>query len=176
MDPALRAAVFLDRDGTVIHDVGYPRDPALVRLMPGAAAALVELQRRGFALVVVSNQSGIGRGLITEEEARQVHERFVALLAEHGIRLDAVCYCPHTPEAGCACRKPAPGMLVHAADTLGIDLVRSFLVGDKASDIEAGRRAGCRTVLLTVGEEEDETTPDAVASNWLEVMRHILGP
>jgi len=163
----------MDRDGTVIHDVGYPREPAQVRLLPGAGESLAELQRVGMALVVVSNQSGIGRGLITEDEARQVHERVVALLAEFGVQLDAFCYCPHAPEAGCGCRKPSPAMLLEAADRLGLDLARSFMVGDRATDIEAGKRAGCRTVLLAP-DGASEVTADALAADWAAVMRQIL--
>jgi histidinol-phosphate phosphatase family protein len=168
--------VFLDRDGTVIHDVGYPRDPAEVRLLPGAGEALAGLQERGFVLVLVSNQSGIGRGLIKPEEAARVHQRVVEVLTERGVRLDAAHYCPHAPEAGCECRKPSPHMLLQAAEQLHLDLRRSFLVGDKPSDIEAGRRAGCRTVLL-LGHPEArrcEPAPDAVADDWPAVLTFIL--
>lgn len=141
-------AVFLDRDGTVIEDVGYPRDPEQVRLLPGAAEALERLRRAGFALVVVSNQSGIGRGLVTEEEAAAVHRRFVSALAERGIELAGAFYCPHAPADGCSCRKPSPELLRRAADELHLDLECSFMVGDKDSDVEAGRRAGCAAVLI----------------------------
>ena len=94
-------AMFFDRDGTLIDDVGYPRDPARVRLVDGAAEALTRLRQAGFRLVVVSNQSGVGRGLVTEDEARSVHERFVSEIERHGVRLADVRYCPHAPEAGC---------------------------------------------------------------------------
>ena len=167
-------AVFVDRDGTVIEDPGYLSDPAAVRLVPGAADALRELHDRGFRLVVVSNQSGIARRLITEEQAAAVHERFVAELAGRGVRLDDVRYCPHAPEAGCACRKPLPGLLVDAADELGVDLARSFMVGDKPSDVEAGRRAGCTTILLAPGGD-GAAASDHVATDWTEVLR-LIGP
>lgn len=172
-----RRAVFLDRDGTVIRDLDYPRDPDLVRLVPGAAAALARLRAAGFALVLVSNQSGIGRGLITPREAELVHERVVALLAESGVRLDGAYYCPHAPDAGCGCRKPAPGMIRDAAARLGIDLGNSFIVGDKPGDIEAGRRAGCRTVQLTADRRHGrcEPPPDAVAEDWDQAAAFILG-
>ena len=139
-------AVFLDRDGTVIRDAGYPRDPGEVSVLPGAAEALAELARNGFKLVVVSNQSGIGRGLVTPEEAEAVHDRFVAVLAAQGVRLDGAYYCPHAPDEGCACRKPSPELFRRAAEDLGLELARSVMVGDKPSDVEAGRRAGCRTI------------------------------
>jgi len=167
-------AVFVDRDGTVIEDPGYLSDPAGVRLVPGAADALRELGERGFRLVVVSNQSGIARRLISEEQATAVHERFVAELARRGVRLDDVRYCPHGPDAGCACRKPLPGLLVDAADELGVDLERSFMVGDKPSDVEAGRRAGCTTILLAP-DRDRAAASDHVAGDWTEVLR-VIGP
>jgi histidinol-phosphate phosphatase family protein len=161
-----RWAVFCDRDGTIIRDVGYPRNPEDVCLVPGAAEALAELHRDGFLLVLFSNQSGIGRGLVTEEEAARVHERFEAILARRGVRLDGAYYCPHAPEAGCACRKPSPGMIVAAAERFNLDLGRSWVVGDKDSDVEAGRRAGCRTIRLVAA-------PDAGGGAWAEVLRRI---
>jgi D-glycero-D-manno-heptose 1,7-bisphosphate phosphatase len=141
-----RVAVLLDRDGTLIEDAGYPRDPGLVRLVPGAAEAMREFGRLGLVLVVVSNQSGVGRGLISPAEAAAVARRFEDCLLDRGVRLDASYYCFHAPWEGCPCRKPAPGLLLLAAAEHGIDLGRSFLVGDKAGDAEAGRRAGCSTL------------------------------
>jgi histidinol-phosphate phosphatase family protein len=171
-----RRAVFLDRDGTLIEDTGYPRDPGLVRLLPGAAEALRELDRLGFLLVVVSNQSGVGRGLVTPAEANAVAARFVDCLRSHGARVHASYYCLHAPEDGCSCRKPEPGMLRRASTELGIALGRSFLVGDKPGDIEAGRRAGCRTVLFSPAQGgQPEPTPDYLASTWGEVVSWIAG-
>jgi D-glycero-D-manno-heptose 1,7-bisphosphate phosphatase len=137
-----RRALFVDRDGTLIADVGYPRDPALVEPLPGAIDALRALGAR-FALVIVSNQSGLGRGLITEAEARAVHDRVIDVFARAGIGFAGAYYCPHAPEAGCPCRKPAPGLLLDAARELGLDLASSVMIGDKASDVAAGRAAGC---------------------------------
>lgn len=107
------------------------------------------LAEKGFLLVVVSNQSGIGRGLITEEQAAAVDRRFRELLAENGISLAGAYYCPHAPDAGCLCRKPLPGLLHTAAEALQIDLAQSYMVGDKVSDCEAGEAAGCSAVLIT---------------------------
>jgi D-glycero-D-manno-heptose 1,7-bisphosphate phosphatase len=143
-----RAAVLVDRDGTVIEDVGYPREPERIALLPGAAQALRAFAEADLPVVVVSNQSGIGRGLITEAEAAAVHERFVELLAGERVELAGAYYCPHAPDEGCDCRKPEPGLLLRAADELGLDLGRSVMVGDKDSDLEAGRRVGARTVLF----------------------------
>ena len=170
-----RPAVFLDRDGTLIEDVGYPRDPQAVTVLDGAISALRELSALGFALAVVSNQSGIARGLVTTAEAAAVDERFVSLYAAGGVRFDAVAYCPHGPGDGCECRKPAPRMLLDIAARLELDLGSSFMVGDKGSDIEAGRRAGCRTVLFraTAGAVDAKQGADGVASKWSAVSRLI---
>jgi histidinol-phosphate phosphatase family protein len=141
-----RPALFLDRDGTLIVDVGYPRDPALVELVPGAAEALRELQRDR-ALVVISNQSGIARGKITPAEAAAVHARFVEVFANEGVTFAGFYYCPHGPDDGCPCRKPAPGLIEDAARELGLDVAASVMIGDKPSDLEAGRAAGCGRVM-----------------------------
>jgi histidinol-phosphate phosphatase family protein len=178
MKQAQRRAVFLDRDGTIIADCNYPRDPAMVRLLPGAAAALARLRDAGFALVLVSNQSGIARGMVTAGQAAQVHLRLIDLLAKEGVCLDGAYYCPHGPEDGCDCRKPAPGMLLRAAAFLDIDPAQSFLVGDKQSDIEAGRRVGCRTVFLTQQRAwvaNDGPAPDCVAADWRSALNFIVG-
>jgi histidinol-phosphate phosphatase family protein len=154
-------AVFLDRDGTLIDDVGYISDPEDVRLVPGAADALRALRDAGFRLVVVSNQSGLGRGLVTQEQADAVHERFVQELEGAGARIDAAYYCPHTPEDGCACRKPQPGLLLDAARELDLDLEQSFMVGNSDVDVAAGEAAGVRAVLLADG------------TDWPEAVRRI---
>lgn len=156
-------ALLLDRDGTLIVDVGYPRDPALVEPLPGAIDALRELGQR-FALVIVSNQSGIGRGLITEAEARAVHDRVVAVFAAGGVRFAGAYYCPHAPDAGCPCRKPLPGLVHDAARELDLDLAASVLVGDKPSDLEAGRAAGVGQ-LVQLG-------PDTGWSEALAILRN----
>jgi D-glycero-D-manno-heptose 1,7-bisphosphate phosphatase len=147
-----RAGVFLDRDGTLIDDVGYISDPEDVRLVPGAAEALRALRDDGFALVVVSNQSGIGRGVTTQEQADAVHRRFLEELERAGAGIDAAYYCPHTPEDGCTCRKPLPGLILDAARELELDLERSTMVGNSDVDVAAGGAAGTRTILLAEGE------------------------
>lgn len=156
------AAVFLDKDGSLIDDVPYNVDPALIRLAPGAAQALPALHRAGFRLIVVSNQSGVALGRFPECALIGVRARLEVLLAELGVPLTDFCYCPHHPQGTvtryrrrCRCRKPAPGMIQVAAQTHGIDLARSWLVGDILDDIEAGRRAGLRTVLLDNGHETE---------------------
>ena len=138
-----KRAIFLDRDGVLIEDKGYVYRVRDIEILPGVAEALTELKRAGWMLVVVTNQSGIGRGFYGEADYRRVMSRLHWLLS-----FDASYHCPHTPEDGCECRKPKPGMLLKAARELDIDLSRSIMIGDKASDIEAGKAAGCRLSVL----------------------------
>jgi len=154
----LRPAVFLDRDGVVIEEVHYLADPSQVRLLPGAAEAIARLNCLGIPVIVATNQAGVAHGLFPEPRVAAVHGRLDELLAGHDAHVDRYDYCPHHPAAKvpqyrrvCECRKPSPGMLIHAARECGIDLRRSFLVGDKLSDLEAGRRAGCRVLLVRTG-------------------------
>jgi D-glycero-D-manno-heptose 1,7-bisphosphate phosphatase len=144
----MRRAAFLDRDGTIIFDEGYLADASRVRLVPGAARSLRRLREKGALLIVVSNQSGVARGLIRRDQLEAVDAAMDRLLADEGVHLDATYYCEHGPDDGCACRKPRPGMLERAAAEHGIALGRSVMVGDKRSDVEAGRAAGCATALL----------------------------
>jgi 3-deoxy-manno-octulosonate cytidylyltransferase (CMP-KDO synthetase) len=141
-------AVFLDRDGTVIKDWGYLDNAEQVNLLPGAAEALAELARRGFLLVLVTNQSGIGRGKFSRSVVDAQHARLHDLLAPFGVRFADIQICPHAPAVACSCRKPSPLMLIESARWLGVDLGRSFMVGDKPADVEAGNRAGCRSVFV----------------------------
>jgi D-glycero-D-manno-heptose 1,7-bisphosphate phosphatase len=166
-----RRALFVDRDGTLITDVGYPRDPALVEPLAGAIDALRELQG-SFALVIVSNQSGIGRGLVTEAEARAVHDRVIAVFEGAGVRFAGAYYCPHAPDAGCACRKPAPGLLLDAARELDLHLASSVMIGDKASDVAAGRAAGCRHVLR-FGPQGDDVDGSQRCDDWNAVAQFL---
>lgn len=157
-------ALFLDRDGTLITDVGYPRDPALVDALPGAIEALRELQK-AFKLVIISNQSGIARGLITEAEATAVHDRVLSVFATGGVTFAGAYYCPHAVDAGCRCRKPAPGLLLDAAAELGLDLASSVMVGDKPSDIAAGNAAGCDRVIR-FGPDVDGADATQRCDDW----------
>lgn len=146
-----RRAVFLDRDGTLNREIGYIGDPAALELLPGVVPALADLAAAGYALVVVTNQSAIGRGHFTAAQVEAVHERLRALLAAGGVVLDGVFVCPHAPDAGCPCRKPAPGLLLTARDALDLDLGTSWLVGDSAKDVAAARAAGVRPLLVLTG-------------------------
>jgi D-glycero-D-manno-heptose 1,7-bisphosphate phosphatase len=169
-----RPALLLDRDGTLIVDVGYPRDPARVEPLPGAIDALRRLQAQ-FALVIISNQSGVGRGLITEAEALAVHDRVIDVFARGGVRFAGSYYCAHAPGAGCPCRKPAPGLVLDAANELGLDLARSVMVGDKASDIAAGLAAGCRHALR-LGPDSDGANGSQRCDGWDAVVGFLTSP
>ena len=174
--PLPRTTVFLDRDGVLVEDVHFLDHPDRLRLLPGVAEALRRLQAR-FALVVVTNQSGLARGRFTLETLRAIHERLEERLAAADAFLDAVYFCPHLPEAPvaayrarCACRKPRPGLLERAAREWDLDLSRSFMVGDAARDVEAGTAAGARGVRI--GAEPDPAAatvvPDlAAAADWI---------
>ena len=179
-------AVFLDKDGTLVEDVPYNVDPARIRLMVGAAAGLRRLHAAGYRLFVVSNQSGVARGLFAEAALAAVWRRLEELLAEAGVPLAGCYWCPHHPEGSvaryavaCACRKPAAGMILRAGREHGLDLARSWMVGDILHDVEAGRRAGCRTVLLDNGHETEwlltaARTPHFRAADLAEAAERIL--
>ena len=162
-------AVFLDRDGTVIVDRAYLDNVEGVQLLPRAGEALSLLATHGFLLVVVTNQSGIGRGYFSAQTVEAQHRRLEELLAAFGVRLAGVAVCPHAPWEECDCRKPAPGLIARAAARLQIDLSRSYVIGDKVGDVAAGRAAGCMTVR--VGEpcpDADAAVPDLwQAAQWV---------
>ena len=143
-------AIFLDRDGTLMEDVGYCNDPATVRLFPSVPEALRGLKAGGFRTVIITNQSGIGRGWITAEQYAAVHARLLKLLGP-GL-IDATYFCPDHADMPSARRKPSPAMVLEAARDLGLDLSRSWFVGDKAIDVQCGLAAGCRAILVQTGE------------------------
>ncbi|HET9950099.1 MAG TPA: HAD family hydrolase [Longimicrobiales bacterium] len=163
----MRAAVFVDRDGTVVVERSYLADPEGVELVPGAASALADLACAGFALVLVTNQSGIALGLYDERAYRAVTERLVELLAREGVRLDAIEHCPHHPSVTgpCACRKPGTGMHTRAAAALGLDPSRSWFVGDKITDVLPALELGGRAILVRTGygREHEPDVPAGVA-------------
>lgn len=163
----MKPAIFFDRDGVLIEDSHYVGSVAEVRLIPGAAEAVRRAQAAGFATVVVTNQSGVARGMFTEDVVRQVHSHIEIVT---GVVFDRWEHCPHHTDGtvaefivACDCRKPKPGMLLRAADALGLDLARSWMIGDRASDLEAGFAAGCRSILVKTGYGPNVpiTGPDA---------------
>ncbi len=146
-----RPFVVLDRDGTLIVHRPYLSHPDQVELIPGAAAALHLLRARGHGLVLVTNQSGVGRGYLDQAQLARIHARVCSLLAIGGAHLDGIYFCPHTPDDGCLCRKPQPGLLQRAAAELGFAPAESIVVGDNACDIELGQRVGATTILVRTG-------------------------
>jgi D-glycero-D-manno-heptose 1,7-bisphosphate phosphatase len=180
-------AIFLDRDGTLIEDPGYLNHPDQVFLLDGVAEALIELRDMGYKLIVVSNQSAVARGIITEKILGEIHDRLRQLLAEKGAYLDEIYYCPYHPDGvvpkyskESELRKPNPGMLLAAADDMKIDLSQSWSIGDSSRDIEAGLRAGCHTILLTYHSRYKtsydgpiETKPDYKSVNMKEAVNII---
>jgi D-glycero-D-manno-heptose 1,7-bisphosphate phosphatase len=144
--------VFLDRDGVInVNRPDHVKCWDEFEFLPRALPALAMLTKRGFAIVVVTNQAVVNRGLVSLATLGELHSRMCAAIHQHGGRVQAVLYCPHRPEEGCPCRKPQPGLLFRAAQELGVDLAAAIVVGDHATDLEAARRAGCRSLLVTSG-------------------------
>ena len=176
-----RPAVFLDRDGTVIHDAHYLSDPEGVRLLPGAAESIARLNRAGIPVILVTNQSGIGRGYFTEADFRRVQGKLIRLLAARGARLDAVYHCPHAPGIGapCGCRKPGVGLFERAAKEHGLDPARSWYVGDRVRDVAPAAKLGGHPILVRpAGEHAEEAVPEGVpvVGSLPEAVGRILSP
>ena len=173
-----RRFVVLDRDGTLIVEKHYLSHPDAVELVPGAGEALRRLAALGLGLVVVTNQSGVGRGLFSDEVLARIHARLESLLAEEGVRLAGIYACPHHPDLDCACRKPRTALLERAAREHGFESHRVFVVGDLASDVELGRAVGATTVLVRTGHGAREVDagrvrPDHVVSDLAEAAELI---
>jgi len=158
-----RKAVFMDRDGTINQEVKYLSKVEEFQFVPGVPYALKRLQEAGYLLVVVTNQSGIGRGYYDEAALAAIHDHMHGELASYGVSIDACYFCPHHPKHAlgdylkeCTCRKPLPGMLQQAAGELGIDLAASFMIGDKLADVEAGINAGCTPIMVLTGYGADQ--------------------
>lgn len=179
-------AIFFDKDGTLIPDVPYNTDPEKIELNEGAAYAIRRLAAMDFILIVVSNQSGVARGYFQEIELQKVKEKLEGLFREAGGLLSDFFYCPHFPEGtvkeytvACDCRKPMPGMLLRAGVKHNIDLCSSWMVGDILNDIEAGNRAGCRTILINNGNETewlqgDQRVPEYIAKDLVDAAEYVI--
>ncbi len=159
-------AIFLDRDDTLIEDTGYISSPEQVKLLTGVARALIELKALEYKLVIVTNQSAVARGIVTEKVLGDIHKRLEQLLAEKNAFLDGIYYCPYHPKGVVKkyrqendCRKPNPGMLLRAAEEMDIDLDESWCVGNSISDVEAGLRAGCKTILIDLPSHQQQLKP-----------------
>ena len=188
----MERAIFLDRDGTLVEPRHYPSRPEELVLYPGLGPELRRLQAAGFRLIVITNQSGLARGYFSEADLAAMHDYLAGELAAEGVRIDGIYYCPHHPDGSipelairCECRKPRPGMLLRAAVEHDLELSRSWFAGDILDDVEAGNRAGCRTLLVDIGTESTPAgairQPDFVARDTLHALRLIaavegLGP
>jgi D-glycero-D-manno-heptose 1,7-bisphosphate phosphatase len=182
----MNKAIFLDKDGTLVKDVPYNVDPELVSYSGFAVEALKLLQQEGYLLIVITNQSGVARGYFKEPELTLLFDSIKLDMATHGIQITGFYYCPHLPDAvvpdfskHCQCRKPAPGMMLQASADFNIDLNRSWMIGDILDDMEAGNRAGCKTILLDAGNETEweinsYRSPDYYADNLIAAAQIIL--
>ncbi len=181
-------AVFLDRDGTLNKDDGYITVPEQLELFPGVSKALARLNQLGVSVILVTNQSAIGRGFMTAEDLRWIHQKLENLLKADGGKLDAVYYCPHHPSDGCLCRKPGIAMIQQATKDFSLDISQCYFVGDKGSDLEAAYRAGVKGVLVMTSEYSEaairasklgqfpiahETSSFVEAVDWIE--RDLIG-
>jgi len=187
----MRHAVFLDRDGTINKDVGLLIKPEDLSLIPGAAEGIKLLNNRKTPVIVVTNQPVVARNLIKEEGVEAIHDKLQAMLKDEGALVEKIYFCPHHPETGhreandlkyrreCECRKPKIGMLIQAKKELDIDLTKSFMVGDKTTDIQAGKAASCTTILVETGsagkDGQVDVKPDHVCKNLLEACKLIVG-
>lgn len=178
-----RPAVFLDRDGTLNESVEYLSDSAGLKLRPGVPEGVRALREAGFLIILISNQSGIGRGLFTWAQLEAIHARLRELLAAKGAHLDAIFFCPHRPEDRCTCRKPEPGLFQMAITAFEIDPPHSYMIGDLELDILPAAKLGCRTVLVPAPERHAQLTaelpkwaiqPDAVLESFTEAVSWIL--
>lgn len=172
----MRKAIFLDRDGTLIEEVGFLHKIEELKIFPFTAEALSILKNAGFLLIVVTNQSGIGRGFFTEAQMQQIHERMQEILSK---KIDAFYFCPHLPTENCHCRKPNTGMIEQAIKDFSINVESSWTVGDKALDVELGFNARTKTAMVLTGYGTSELQklhkkPDVVGENLLEVAKRIV--
>ncbi len=182
----MNKAVFIDRDGTLIKDVPYNANPALIEFLPDAIETLSALKKNKFLLILISNQSGVARGFFSVEQLEKMHDVIQQTLSNFNVKLDAIYYCPHHPEGKikeytieCECRKPKPGLIFKAAAAYNIDLNNSWMVGDILNDVEAGNAAGCKTILLDNGNEtewilNEKREPAFTVESWLMIAQTIV--
>ena len=182
----MRRAVFIDRDGTLIKDVPYNANPALISLENYAAEMLQEFKRKNFLLIIISNQSGVARGYFSEADVNKMHDVIQQKLSAFNVQLDAFYYCPHLVEGtikeyaiDCSCRKPKPGLIFKAAKDFDINLNNSWMIGDILNDVEAGNAAGCKTILITNGNETEwilnaQRMPDYEAKDLKHATQIVL--
>ncbi len=174
-------AVFIDRDGTININSGYITCPDEFKMYPSVAKGIKLLQENGFKIIIISNQSGIAREYFSEKTLDEIHEKMKSELLKEHARVDKIYYCPHHPDEKCNCRKPNPGMLEKAICELDIDAVKSFMIGDRMLDVEAGYKIGCKTILVPENKEKVEkemklsqVMPNYICSNFYSAARWIF--
>lgn len=179
----MRRAIFLDRDGTINPDSGYIDSPEKIRIYPAARLGLRLLYQHDYLLFVVTNQSGVGRGYFPEEALESIHQKLVSEIERDLVKLTDIVYCPHHPDDRCKCRKPSPHMVLRLADRYGIDLVGSYFIGDKISDVLTGKNAGCESILLAAQSQisdlrdmKEWIEPDYIAPDLHQAARWIVDP
>lgn len=175
----MRKAVFIDRDGVINQDLGkYITNPKEFVFIPGVIEALKKLQKSDFKMVIITNQGGVGKGIYTEKDVAEIHKKMNVLLEKEGIRLDGIYYCPHHPSDGCDCRKPNLGLVKNAIKEHEIDPKSSFFIGDKTSDVKAGKDIGCKTFLVRTGyaghDRLFDVQPDFIVEDLAEAVEKIL--
>jgi D-glycero-D-manno-heptose 1,7-bisphosphate phosphatase len=175
----MNKAIFIDKDGTLIHNVPYNVNPDLIRFEKTAFESMYLLQQQGFLIIIITNQPGLALKYYKEEDLKQVEDTISKLLLKNKVTLQGFYYCPHSSESECACRKPKPGLLKKAADDLQIDLSQSWMIGDILNDVEAGNRSGSRTILIDNGNETEwvegnHRAPDFIVKNLYEAAKMIL--
>ena len=178
-------AAFLDRDGTIIEERDFIRKPDQIQFIPGSVDAIKTLRNLGYKIVVISNQSGIGRGILTEQMVREVNQSFMRRLEDHGAPVDAIYFCTHHPDDKCNCRKPKPGMVDTAVEELGLEVKGALVIGDKLADVKLGKNIGAKTALVLTGYGKEEAErlkdvdssdqPDYVAENLLQAVSRLAG-
>ena len=174
--------VFIDRDGTIIVEKDFIRSPEEIQFIPGSVEAIKDLRVLGYKIIVVSNQSGIGRGILTEKMVKEVNDSFIRQLKDRGAPIDALYYCPHHPDDGCVCRKPETGMIRRAVAEHKLDLKEAVVIGDKLSDIELGRKIGAKSILVLTGYGKKEREklrdamikPDFIADDLLAAVKQLV--
>lgn len=175
----MNKAIFFDKDGTLIHDVPYNVNPELIRFKEYVFESVKLLQQNGFLIIIISNQPGIGLGYFMESDLMRVKEKIENSFWQHEITLNGFYFCPHTPGEECNCRKPKPGLILKAAHDLNIELSESWMVGDILNDVEAGKRAGCKAILIDNGNETEwergnYRVPDMMAKDIKDAAEYIL--
>jgi D-glycero-D-manno-heptose 1,7-bisphosphate phosphatase len=173
----MKKAAFLDRDGVInqkASDGGYIIRWEDFQILPGAPEAIALLNAANFLVIVITNQRGVAKGLLSVATLEEIHSRMRSALAQAGARIDAIYYCPHDNFPPCACRKPAPGMLLTAAKQHGIDLANSWLIGDSPSDVQAGKRAGCKTILLAQPSVSIDPKPNLIADSLQAAAKQVV--